>query len=170
MCDKIKITWLMLHRHMLSKYMLYLTMGLLFGIVVNRIWEHLFPPGPPVVAVMEAPVVEQFGDYFGIYIDRTRNRLCQVDATQIIFRRVNYQGHDVDIVLPLPQTGLYWPKLGRASFIKLVPVPVGLPPGVWMTQTIAAQKCSFWQTLFGAQFTVSQPIPITIKPATVELK
>jgi hypothetical protein len=161
MVDEFKSTWLQLHRHIFSKFALYIMIGLMLGVITNRTYEWLFPR-PAITFESDTPAVADFGDYFGIVVDRTRTRLCQVQSTQILFRSLNYEGAPTDVVLPLNEMGMFWPVLGNSKFIRLIKKPTGLPKGVWMTQAITTDECGFWNFVMGGHWRETRPIPISL--------
>jgi hypothetical protein len=160
--DAPRNIWFALHKRFFSKLVLYLFIGLIVGVITNRSYDWAFPR--PVISFdKDAPAIQDFGGYFGIIIDRTRTRLCQLQSTQILLRRMNYKGQDIPVVLSLQQTSLFWPLLGESKFIRLFKKPDGLPPGVWMTQAVTTDECGMWASLFGGHFRESQPVPIELR-------
>jgi hypothetical protein len=156
----VKNVWHAIHRHLFSRWALYLAFGIVLGVATNRVWDWSFLGKSVIINDEPRPVVIDYGDYFGILIDRTRNRLCQLQSTRILFKEDSVNGERLPFVLPLPETGLYWPIIGRSRYIVLIKKPTDLPPGIWMTQTITAENCSFWTRFFGPTFRESDPVTL----------
>lgn len=148
-------------RNVFSKWLLILAIGLVFGAVTKVIYDAEFPKKAIVFneKVIGIPLP---GAYFGTLVNRTRNRICQVHATQVLFTKAMIRGKMTDVVLPLEDTGLFWPKLGKATILRLIPKPTDLPfPGPWFTMTVSTDECHFWDLIFGAtEVRESQPVAI----------
>ena len=140
-----------------------LLLGVGFGAITKVLYDAEFPTKSIVLneRIIGVPLP---GAYFGTLINRTRNRICQVHATQVLFTKAVIRGKETDVVLPLEDTGLFWPKLGRATILRLVPKPTNLPfPGPWYTMTVSTDECHFWDLVFGANEVRESP-PIAIIP------
>lgn len=160
---RAKAIWARIKRNVFSKWLLVLAIGLVFGAVTKVMYDAEFPKKAIVIneKVIGIPLP---GAYFGTLINRTRNRICQVHATQVLFTRAMIRGKMTDVVLPLEDTGLFWPKLGKATILRLVPKPTNLPfPGPWFTMTVSTDECHFWDILFGGNEVRESP-PIAIIP------
>jgi hypothetical protein len=161
----VKATWMSLHKRLISKFSLYLGCGLLVGLATEQIYHAEFPR-KSIVMNEHLIGLPMNGDYFGILINRTRNRICDVHSTQVIFTKAIVKGKETDVVLPLEDTGLFWPKLGRATLLRLVPKPTNLPfPGPWYTMSVSTDDCHLWDLIFGHPVRESEPVAIIPGPA-----
>lgn len=151
-----------LHHHLFSKVAFYLVIGMVVGGVAKVLYDVEFPRAAIVMNTKDAAVPLP-GAYFGTLINRTRNRVCQVHSTQVIFTRQLIDGKMIDVVLPLEDTGLFWPKLGQNTLVRLARKPTDLPfKGPWFTMTVSTDECHLWDMIFGGHVRESTPVPVDL--------
>lgn len=147
-------------RHLLTRAALALVIGVVVGSIVKVAYDAEWPR-QNIVYNEKVKGVDLDSGWFGVLIDRTRNRICPVTATQVLFQKRSINGQTVDVVYPLETTGLFWPKLGRDSILRIVPIPKDLPfPGPWFTMTVSIDDCHFWDRFLGVKVRESQPVMV----------
>lgn len=149
-----------LKRNIFSRFAGVLVIGCIVGGVVKIVYDAEFPRKNIVIneKIIGIPLP---GDYFGVLINRTRNRVCDVHSTQVLFTKAMVHGKMTDVVLPLEDTGLFWPKLGRTTLLRLIQKPTDLPyPGPWFTMSVSSDDCHLWDLIFGHSVRESEPVPV----------
>jgi hypothetical protein len=160
----LRTFWKKVHRRLFAKVTLYLVVGVLIGAGIKVMYDAEFPR-KNIVFNERIIAIPMTGPYFGTLIDRTRNRACQVHSTEVLYTTAMINGKKTDVVLPLEDTGLFWPKLGRTQLLRLVPKPAELPyPGPWFAKTVSTDECHLWDMLFGSSVRESAPVAVIIPP------
>ena len=137
-------------------------LGSIVGIFASQFYLATFKP--PTYQRNDTALVSDWMPYYlGIKITRTRTTWCNINPSRFIFTNTNVDGEPLPVILPIYTQNFVWPKLGKQTFVILVPIAPMLPKGTWKVQSVYTNSCFWYSFLTGPSLTSTAPLDFEIK-------